>query len=343
MLGWRARLAAASLAGQVESLMAFRVAAPGVSLDEVPPAARGETEGTLPSASLVEGESKLGDISEKNALGQLESNLKVLRSALPDGSLSGVSVKSVSIDPARNRFAFEVTLTTEDSSALLPYFGDAFVGLETGLVGGEDATIDGLAITLREQEKPIAGSWVAARALSGTQMVAPGFKVPDEVTTTLEFPNLTGGPTPNASTHADGIGSLPSLPTGKRIYFKGDIDAAYSAPGFVSTPEQGSSVGERYKPRIRPELQARPGSSIVVSFTAPAVRAPRIVLQRPSRDGNSGVAIDHLRVTRADENGLRWRFTLPTSARLKQATTLYVRCVYPGGVGRYSAGFHLRG
>jgi hypothetical protein len=333
-LGWRLRLAAASLASETEELRAFRLTAPGVSAADVPPAALGEVEGTLPSQRLLAARDSLGSLSQSNAEAQLESNLAVLRRAVPDALLQGVATKAIQVDP--NHVAFEVTLQTDDASSLARYLGDVFVGLQTGLVGGTGGA-DGLAIVVEETGEAVAGSWFAARAMSGTQMFAPDLKVPDELATTARFPVLGGGSAPTRSAHADAIGSLPSLPTSRRIHFEGDAGSAYSAPGFVETPEQGSSVADRYRPHVRPRVRLRAGEKVSVGFTAPA-HGVYVAVQRPNRSGNAGVAIGRVRPKQTDENGLRWQFEVPSSPALDGATTIFVKCRYPGGIGWYRVG-----
>lgn len=194
---WRVRVLAADLAAQVPGLAGYQLRSPGTSPTAVPSAVLGELTGTLPPPVAMNALRKVGTVQAAAARAQLDSNIAVLRKHVP--AIANITVQSLELPEAAGHVAFAVEIESNAVESLRPYLGDIFLGLQTGLVGGEDAVIDGLGITLSEGPKTVAGSWVAARALTGAVLNSPEFKMPTSLATTLPFVSFTGGPAPQAA------------------------------------------------------------------------------------------------------------------------------------------------
>jgi len=193
---WRVRVLAADLAAQVPGVTGYQLRSPSVSPATLSPTVLAELTGTLPPLAATEGLRRLGSVSADSARAQLESNIAVLRKHAP--AIANVALQSLELPDAGEHVAFAVGVESSDVEKLRPYLGDIFVGLQTGLVGSEDAVIDGLAITLSEGPTPVAGSWMATRALTGVALNSPKFEMPETLATTLPFVSSTDGPVPRA-------------------------------------------------------------------------------------------------------------------------------------------------
>jgi hypothetical protein len=191
---WRARLVAADLATDDPNVSGYQVRSSGISAASVPSSVLGDLTGTLPPRADVTVLKKVGSTTEAAARKQLDSNIGVLQSGMP-GKLAklAVSVKPIELVGA-GHVAFEVDVEADDISALRPYLGDIFFGLQTGLVGNEDALIDGVGVKLSEGPRVVAAIWTSTRGLSGETMVAPGFEMPEALHISLPFRSLIGGP-----------------------------------------------------------------------------------------------------------------------------------------------------
>jgi hypothetical protein len=335
-VAWRADMLAASLATEAPELAGYRLAPPAGMQVAVPPAALGVLQGSLPAPETASKLTSLGSVTEEEALAQMASNLDTLRNAVPPGAIASTDVSVVHIDAARDRFALSVSVGTREGDALLKQAGDVMVGLQTGLVGGLSASIEGLAIAIQEEGRPLAASWIATRAMAGTTMLAPGHELPQVQSVDVEFPNLTGGP----QVQAAGIGEsteLPSLPTSKRIQLSRGGRSIYSAKGRVSTPEYSSPLVPRFLPHPRPRLPVRACAVVRISFTSPA-HSVKVGVQKVSPEGDSGVGVAQPIARQASDNGLVWKARLPGWRRLQDATTFRVTAAYPGGYGQYVAG-----
>jgi hypothetical protein len=126
---------------------------------------------------------------------QLNSNLGVLESTLPVGTIANESTQVLTTGSNANQFALEVDITV-GSSSLSNYFGDFIYGLQTGLTGDPSiASVEGLSIIVTDQDgSPLVGSWVATRSATGTIQFADPSQVPSIMQVTSTFVNLTGGP-----------------------------------------------------------------------------------------------------------------------------------------------------
>jgi hypothetical protein len=194
---WRARMLAADLAAEVPALTGYQLRSQGISPAAVPPAVLGELTGTLPPPVAANALRNVGTVPIAAARAQLDSNISVLRKHVP--TITNVTVQSLELPEAGSHVALAVEVESSAIEDLRPFLGDIFLGLQTGLVGDGNAVIDGLAITLWEGSKPVAGSWMATRALTGAVLTSPEFKMPASLVTTLPFVSSTGGPVPHAA------------------------------------------------------------------------------------------------------------------------------------------------
>ncbi|MEA2297511.1 MAG: hypothetical protein QOF77_447 [Solirubrobacteraceae bacterium] len=200
--GWRGTLIAAVAAIRRPGLTKF--ATTGKHALKVPGSAF-FLDGSVrlaPGQNPAQGMTRLDTISPAAATRQLNDNLAVLRRGLPAGSITGVSVKEIPIDPAHRRFALAVELRVKDLPGLRRHFGDVFNGLGIGLAPGPASTIEGLAIHVVDGRGHNAGSWIATRAQQGTTVIDPRVHPPAVMVPRLPFVNETGGPGPVASAHA---------------------------------------------------------------------------------------------------------------------------------------------
>jgi hypothetical protein len=335
-LSWRASMLAASLATEVPDLNGYRLVAPAAMKVEVPPAALGFLQGSLPASEAAEKLPSLGSVSEEKARRQLDLNLAALGKAVSDGALAASQVSVLPVGEDGGRFALAVELETKDWADLSRHLGDAIVGLQTGLVGGPGATVEGLSITVSEAGRPIVATLIASRAMAGTTITAPGVELPNLQVVDTDFANITGGPEVGAS--ASGATTPPPpLPTQSRLRLSGPQNAVYSAPGRVTTPEFSSHLTPYYSPHLRPRLLVRPHDRASIIFTSPAKRV-KVALQRPSQGEERAVRTAWLSAHPASEDGLRWVIQMPGSERLQPATTMEINATYAAGWGRYVAG-----
>lgn len=209
---WRIRVLAADLATEVPGVTGYQLSSTGVSPAAISPSVVGELTGMLPPPAAVQGLRKIGSVSFEAARAQLESNIAVLRKGA-SGAIDNVTVQPLQLPDAAEHTAFEINVDSDHVAELKPFLGDIFVGLQTGLVGSEDAVIDGLAIVLSEESKPIAGSWIATRALTGAILSSPEFPMPETMTATLPFAASTNGPTPQGTAKLGATSEEPQ-PTG---------------------------------------------------------------------------------------------------------------------------------
>jgi hypothetical protein len=335
-LSWRASMIAASVATDRPELGEYRLAAPSAIQVTVPSAALGLVQGSLPPAEEAAKLTRLGTVSADAALAQMKSNLEVLQGALPPGTLRSTELEIVPVDSSRDRFAIAVVLDTESRDALIKQIGDVTVGLQTGLVGGVEATVEGLSITATEGGEPILASWIAARAMAGTTMVAPGIDPPPVQSTSVDFPNLTDGPAVAAS--GEGAGAEQSeLPTNPQVHLEGRLNSVDTRVGWIVKPDSGSIVGPEPPPHLRPRLKVRPGDLVRVTFTAPGAHV-KAMFRRPGDPGEQPIRVARVNASRASENGLRWSFRVPSWSRIKLATLIRIYVTYNGAYGRYDAG-----
>lgn len=136
----------------------------------------------------------LDRLSVPVALKQMRSNLHVLDQAIGLGAVAGQQIHVIALDPARRRFALDVTVDLRDRDALRGHLCDLLDGLSTGVGGSGQGWIEGLGITAAVDGRPIAGGWSSARLMSGSIEVADGINYPGDNGALSHFPDLTGGP-----------------------------------------------------------------------------------------------------------------------------------------------------
>lgn len=191
---WRAALAAAVVADNDPSITAVDVD-PGVPIENadnslIDPNVIKESPR---SATLSAEKTKLGSLTMAEARSQLDSNASAL---LDQEVAESVSIEPITVDDGSNATAFLIVVSVPKSSdgALNSVMGNAINGMATGLVGGEGDLIDGLAVVVMNDSTPLAASFYAGRAGSSQILAADSVSLPDALSTSIKFENLTGGP-----------------------------------------------------------------------------------------------------------------------------------------------------
>ncbi len=191
-LGWRASLAV----GVIDATQPISEYQVTTATGDVPTTAADAFHGSFASGWTPGSDPALDTLSSDTALAQLKSNLNVLTQALPAGSVQSSSATLVPIGSSSNQYALDASVTLTDASALNGHYGDALVGMETGLVGNvATSPIEGVAVTIYAADgTPIAGEWSATRAQSGTTAFGDPATAPTSYSVTTNFPVLTGVP-----------------------------------------------------------------------------------------------------------------------------------------------------
>lgn len=208
-LGWKAAVAAALAGATDPSIVGYTVMVPGATFTTAQQASlTGQIRG---AAGLGEHSSlpKIGTVPLTSLVGQLQSNVKVLESALPSGTVLASNIVSIPLNASDDDYALEVDLKVTKLAALQDYEGDIVDGLGTGLVGGPTAPAEGLAIDVVDQQGLRAGWWSAVRAGTGSALADPQITLTGGAETAT-YPNLTGGPAPTVSVPGGG-GSAASV------------------------------------------------------------------------------------------------------------------------------------
>lgn len=200
-LGWKAAVAAAAARAVDQKITAFALAYPG---GKVPTAAFNSFHGVI---RLHPGRQQLDDpridsVSSTAARSQAESNIATLGTVLPPGSIRSHTVSVISLDRSTNRYALSIDVQLAFAHGAARRVGDLIDGLQTGLTGGADAVVEGLAITVHTGQGPMAGSWQAVRAGSGNLQFDRSVEPSATMTATRAYPDFTGGP----ETVAAGVG-----------------------------------------------------------------------------------------------------------------------------------------
>ncbi len=206
-LGWLTGLIASSAASDQPDLTDF---ATRESDGSTPPGSANFWEGAVrlsPGSDLSSESSSLDGVTTDVALRQTDANLAVLRNGLGELLVSD-HAGIVSIDPKANRFAVTVDLQVTRMSDVTRFFGDIFDGLATGLVGGTDPLIEGMAIRVTDADGLAAGVWRLPRIGLGSGAFDPSIEVPDVRPLTMDFTSLTGT-NPPAGSASGGVGRLP--------------------------------------------------------------------------------------------------------------------------------------
>lgn len=192
-IGWRARSAASVVAETNPNVTSYSVVA---SDGSVPPGAFNAFHGGFATIGTPISTPNLDSVSSSLALAQLNSNLTVLNSVLPSGSVISESATVLPVGSSADQFALEADITINQPSALVGHYGDVLDGLTTGLTGDPSLTsIEGLSIVVNATDgTPILGSWQATRSETGTLQFGDPTQSVNALQVTTTFPNLTGGP-----------------------------------------------------------------------------------------------------------------------------------------------------
>lgn len=196
--GWKAQLVAAVSAVANPSITGYSLSEPDGT---VPSEASNFFQGSVrsdPTNSAID-DADMDTITHAQAESQLNSNIATLSSALGAGGLESSSVTVIPLGAGTNSFALAATLDVSSVADLDGHIGDIVDGLETGLLGGSKSLIEGLGIQVFVDNTPEIGAWEAARAGSGDLQFNKDLTVPDVLTPTQQFANLTAGPAASAS------------------------------------------------------------------------------------------------------------------------------------------------
>lgn len=207
-LGWLTGLVASSAATDQPDLTDFAARERDGS---VPPGGANLWDGAVrvsPGSDPSSPSSSLDSVTVDVALRQMDANLAVLRKGLGELLVSD-DAGIASTDPKANRFGVTVDLQVTRMSDVTPFFGDIFDGLATGLVGGTDPLIEGMAIRVTDTDGLAAGVWRLPRIGLGSVAFDPSIEVPDVRPLTMGFTSLTGTNNPPAGGASSGIGRLP--------------------------------------------------------------------------------------------------------------------------------------
>jgi hypothetical protein len=148
---------------------------------------------------------KIGTVPLSTLTKQLRSNVRVLKRALPHGTVIASQQKLIRVEPRADDYAFEVDLKVGHLASLRRYEGDLVCGLGTGLVGGPTAPSEGLAINVVDSRGLRASWWSAERAQTG--MGVSDRALPSSGgSETVRFPDITGGPAPTGFSSGGGGG-----------------------------------------------------------------------------------------------------------------------------------------
>jgi hypothetical protein len=211
-LGWKARVAAALVAQADPNVTSYTLT---TAKGDVPADAFNDFHGGFMTGSQT-ADPSLDSILPSLALQQLQSNLDVLVAAMLSGSVTQAVATLLPTNPSGNQFVVEADVSIDQASSLNGFYGDALVGLQTGLTGGPTSdVVEGVAIVVTASNgSPVFGAWHAARSQSGVMQFADPNDASQSLQVTASFPNLTGGPSTIAASTGSGI-PTPSGSSGK--------------------------------------------------------------------------------------------------------------------------------
>ena len=190
-LGWKALMVSGVTAADDDTIVEFAVDWPGITSEQRQAMRSGLRSD--PGAPLPNKRPKLGTVSVGEARAQLACNIEVMRSVYAAETIRRARIVVVPVDPARQLFGLEADIRVSRLEDLKPKLGAVVGGLMTGLVGDDNAVIEGLAINVVDDEGQRAGWFHASRTGVGIGIVPPDFgrEMPP---VDVEFPNLTDGP-----------------------------------------------------------------------------------------------------------------------------------------------------
>jgi hypothetical protein len=202
--GWRAGMIGAFAAANDPAVVGWTLESSGAAMSSAATnylhayvrMSPGSTVG-WPSLSLI------GRVSAAAAQRQLASNLEILRSVLRSDLIASTT-SVVPVGPTT--FGIEVDLEVTNLAAIASHVSDVWLGLTTGLTGGPNAAVEGLAINVVDASGARASVWRNGRDGDGGGVGNPA--LPPATMTDVAFPDLTGGPALSASA-SSGAASLP--------------------------------------------------------------------------------------------------------------------------------------
>lgn len=191
-LAWKAELAAGAV-DVTQPISGWQVTP---STGTVPSAVSDVMHGSFASGGSSSSDSNLDTMSSATALAQLQSNLAALKQAMPSGTVEQASAQVLPVGTGTDEYALEADVTLAQASDITGHYGDALVGLETGLLGDPSTSpIEGIAVNVVAADgAPIASEWNSTRSGIGTTDFADPSAVPSALAVTTTFPDTTGIP-----------------------------------------------------------------------------------------------------------------------------------------------------
>jgi hypothetical protein len=135
---------------------------------------------------------KIDSISYALARRQAVASIRTLSRALGQ-QLMGYKIGELSLERSR-QFAISISITVRNAKALRGHLADVVDGLSTGLVGGSESLVEGLAAIVRVRRDPVVGAWSDIRSNDGSVLFSRSVNAHRVMKTTVSFRDLTGGP-----------------------------------------------------------------------------------------------------------------------------------------------------
>jgi len=191
-LAWKAELAAGAVDG-TQPISGWQVTP---STGTVPPQVSDVMHGSSASEGSSSSDPNLDTMSSTTALAQLQSNLAAFKQTMPSGTVEQASAQVVPVGTGTDEYALQADVTLAQASDITGHYGDALVGLETGLLDDlATSPIEGIAVNVVAADGvPIASEWNSTRSGVGTTDFADPSAVPSALTVTTTFPDTTGIP-----------------------------------------------------------------------------------------------------------------------------------------------------
>jgi hypothetical protein len=192
-IGWLARLAATTVNQADPEVSGYQVLD---SDGQSPSATVDALHGGFVSLNTELDMPLIDTVPASQGLAQLNSNLAVLQSSMPVGSIVSESAQALTVDSLANQYALEANITIGQSSDIANHYGDVIDGLSTGLVGNLALTsIEGLSVEVTTSAgAPVVGFWESTRSQYSVLQFADPSQATGTFETTTTYPDLDGGP-----------------------------------------------------------------------------------------------------------------------------------------------------
>jgi hypothetical protein len=191
-LGWQAQIKA----GAVDATTPVSNYSVTTSVGTVPDGATNYFHGTFLDAASPGSDGGLDTIPQATAIQQAQSNTSTFEGVLPSGSVTNADVNVLPVGSGTDEYALEIDVTLNSSADLAGHYGDALVGLATGLDSSfSNDPLEGLAIKITAADgTPILGAWNSTRLQSGNMAFADPSAATGAMSVSTAYPDLTGLP-----------------------------------------------------------------------------------------------------------------------------------------------------